>query len=68
MLTFIFQPSSCLSDKEEDEIYGFGYGVFGAQMARLQASHRAANAAAIANAANPTATPLVNAQHQNYQR
>ena len=27
-----FQPSSCLSDKEEDEIYGFGYGVFGRQM------------------------------------
>ncbi|XP_053598822.1 uncharacterized protein LOC103576410 isoform X2 [Microplitis demolitor] len=25
-------PSSCLSDKEEDEIYGFGYGVFGRQM------------------------------------
>lgn len=31
-----FQPSSCLSDKEEDEIYGFGYGVFGAQIARQQ--------------------------------
>jgi len=26
------QPSSCLSDKEEDEIYGFGYGVFSRQM------------------------------------
>ncbi|KYQ53193.1 hypothetical protein ALC60_07924, partial [Trachymyrmex zeteki] len=25
-------PSSCLSDKEEDEIYGFGYGVFSRQM------------------------------------
>jgi hypothetical protein len=29
---FYQQPSSCLSDKEEDEIYGFGYGVFGRQM------------------------------------
>lgn len=29
---YIFQPSSCLSDKEEDEIYGFGYGAFGRQM------------------------------------
>ncbi|XP_024945121.1 uncharacterized protein LOC107273170 isoform X2 [Cephus cinctus] len=27
-----YSPSSCLSDKEEDEIYGFGYGVFGRQM------------------------------------
>uniref|UniRef100_A0A1Y1LAL0 Sterile alpha motif domain-containing protein 5 n=1 Tax=Photinus pyralis TaxID=7054 RepID=A0A1Y1LAL0_PHOPY len=31
-----YSPSSCLSDKEEDEIYGFGYGVFGAQIARQQ--------------------------------
>jgi SAM and SH3 domain-containing protein 1 len=28
------QPSSCLSDKEEDEIYGFGYGVFAPRAAR----------------------------------
>lgn len=28
------QPSSCLSDKEEDEIYGFGYGVFAPRVAR----------------------------------
>ncbi|XP_076682369.1 uncharacterized protein LOC143376209 isoform X2 [Andrena cerasifolii] len=27
-----YSPSSCLSDKEEDEIYGFGYGVFSKQM------------------------------------
>eukprot|EP00099_Drosophila_melanogaster_P028740 NP_732703.1 shal K[+] channel interacting protein, isoform B [Drosophila melanogaster] len=27
-------PSSCLSDKEEDEIYGFGYGVFAPRVAR----------------------------------
>ncbi|KAL0133691.1 hypothetical protein PUN28_000973 [Cardiocondyla obscurior] len=27
-----YSPSSCLSDKEEDEIYGFGYGVFSRQM------------------------------------
>jgi hypothetical protein len=30
------QPSSCLSDKEEDEIYGFGYGVYGRQMYQRQ--------------------------------
>uniref|UniRef100_A0A1I8P3X8 SH3 domain-containing protein n=1 Tax=Stomoxys calcitrans TaxID=35570 RepID=A0A1I8P3X8_STOCA len=27
-------PSSCLSDKEEDEIYGFGYGVFAPRVGR----------------------------------
>lgn len=33
----LFQPSSCLSDKEEDEIYGFaGYGVYGKQMRQRQ--------------------------------
>ncbi|KAK0168264.1 hypothetical protein PV327_002088 [Microctonus hyperodae] len=31
-----YSPSSCLSDKEEDEIYGFGYGVFGRQMLQRQ--------------------------------
>ncbi|KAH8284345.1 hypothetical protein KR018_004050 [Drosophila ironensis] len=29
-----YSPSSCLSDKEEDEIYGFGYGVFAPRVAR----------------------------------
>lgn len=33
MYGLLLQPSSCLSDKEEDEIYGFaGYGVYGKQM------------------------------------
>uniref|UniRef100_A0ABD2W513 Sterile alpha motif domain-containing protein 5 n=1 Tax=Trichogramma kaykai TaxID=54128 RepID=A0ABD2W513_9HYME len=27
-----YSPSSCLSDREEDEIYGFGYGVYGRQL------------------------------------
>ncbi|XP_020290090.1 uncharacterized protein LOC109857801 isoform X1 [Pseudomyrmex gracilis] len=31
-----YSPSSCLSDKEEDEIYGFGYGVFSRQMFQRQ--------------------------------
>ncbi|XP_049770982.1 SAM and SH3 domain-containing protein 1-like [Schistocerca cancellata] len=31
-----YQPSSCLSDKEEDEIYGFGYGVYGRQVLQRQ--------------------------------
>ncbi|GLG94966.1 Sterile alpha motif domain-containing protein [Gryllus bimaculatus] len=31
-----YSPSSCLSDKEEDEIYGFGYGVFGRHIAQAQ--------------------------------
>ncbi|CRK90930.1 CLUMA_CG004619, isoform A [Clunio marinus] len=29
-----YSPSSCLSDKEEDEIYGFGYGVFASRIGR----------------------------------
>ncbi|XP_055384780.1 uncharacterized protein LOC129614276 isoform X2 [Condylostylus longicornis] len=29
-----YSPSSCLSDKEEDEIYGFGYGVFAPRVTR----------------------------------
>ncbi|XP_055716048.1 uncharacterized protein LOC129809927 [Phlebotomus papatasi] len=29
-----YSPSSCLSDKEEDEIYGFGYGVYAQKVAR----------------------------------
>lgn len=32
-----YSPSSCLSDREEDEIYGFsGYGVYGKQMVQRQ--------------------------------
>ncbi|XP_049820175.1 uncharacterized protein LOC109604107 isoform X3 [Aethina tumida] len=31
-----YSPSSCMSDKEEDEIYGFGYGVFATQIGRQQ--------------------------------
>ncbi|XP_039276009.1 uncharacterized protein LOC111055637 [Nilaparvata lugens] len=32
-----YSPSSCLSDKEEDEIYGFaGYGVYGKHMLQRQ--------------------------------
>lgn len=35
LILFVFlQPSSCLSDKEEDEIYGFGYGVFAPRVCR----------------------------------
>lgn len=30
----LVKPSSCLSDKEEDEIYGFGYGVFAPRVGR----------------------------------
>lgn len=33
-IPLFFQPSSCLSDREEDEIYGFGYGVFGPRAGR----------------------------------
>ncbi|CAG9807628.1 unnamed protein product [Chironomus riparius] len=29
-----YSPSSCLSDKEEDEIYGFGYGCFAPRVGR----------------------------------
>jgi hypothetical protein len=32
---FHVKPSSCLSDKEEDEIYGFGYGVFAPRVGRV---------------------------------
>ena len=37
-----YSPSSCLSDKEEDEIYGFGYGVF-AQQVNRRPMHSASN-------------------------
>lgn len=53
-----YSPSSCLSDKEEDEIYGFGYGVFAQQVARrpLQSAnnspqHQNANASPYGNSA-----------------
>jgi hypothetical protein len=53
-------PSSCLSDKEEDEIYGFGYGVFGAQIARQQQQRLMGPA--------PTSHQPLLLQHQhNYQ-
>ncbi|XP_022919887.2 uncharacterized protein [Onthophagus taurus] len=53
-----YSPSSCLSDKEEDEIYGFGYGVFGAQIARQQQRLLV----------QPTShQPLLMQQQQNYQ-
>lgn len=34
LITSYLQPSSCLSDKEEDEIYGFGYGCFAPRVGR----------------------------------
>lgn len=34
VVLYFLQPSSCLSDKEEDEIYGFGYGVFAPRVGR----------------------------------
>lgn len=56
------QPSSCLSDKEEDEIYGFGYGVFAAQIARQQQQRL------IGQATQATShQPLLLQQHHNYQ-
>ncbi|XP_048509198.1 uncharacterized protein LOC105686971 isoform X2 [Athalia rosae] len=54
-----YSPSSCLSDKEEDEIYGFGYGVFGRQMLQ-QRQQKLALATQ-----NTTATPGAN--QQTYQ-
>ncbi|KAF2905783.1 hypothetical protein ILUMI_00395, partial [Ignelater luminosus] len=51
-----YSPSSCLSGKEEDEIYGFGYGVFGAQIARQQQQRLLGT----------TTQPLL-MQQQNYQ-
>lgn len=58
------QPSSCLSDKEEDEIYGFGYGVYGKQMFQrqqrvvLQAAAAAGSAAASQHPPPTTAVPI----------
>ncbi|XP_022130734.2 uncharacterized protein LOC111004161 isoform X4 [Pieris rapae] len=55
-----FQPSSCLTDKEEDEIYGFGYGVFGKQMLQRQQQQKQLLLA------QPT-QPLMHNQQHNYQ-
>ncbi|XP_028163564.1 uncharacterized protein LOC135073975 isoform X4 [Ostrinia nubilalis] len=54
------QPSSCLTDKEEDEIYGFGYGVFGKQMLQRQQQQKQLLLA------QPT-QPLMHNQQHNYQ-
>ena len=35
-----FQPSSCLSDNDEDEIYGFGYGVYDPRVLESRHSRR----------------------------
>ena len=50
-----YSPSSCLSDKEEDEIYGFGYGVFAQQVAR-RPLHSANNSPQHHNPNSTTAT------------
>ncbi|XP_049870065.1 uncharacterized protein LOC126369608 isoform X8 [Pectinophora gossypiella] len=54
------KPSSCLTDKEEDEIYGFGYGVFGKQMLQRQQQQKQLLLA------QPT-QPLMHNQPHNYQ-
>ncbi|KOB73481.1 Uncharacterized protein OBRU01_10628, partial [Operophtera brumata] len=56
-----YSPSSCLTDKEEDEIYGFGYGVFGKQMLARQQQQKQLLLA------QPT-QPLMHNQQHNYQR
>ncbi|KAJ8967587.1 hypothetical protein NQ317_000966 [Molorchus minor] len=59
-ISIVHSPSSCLSDKEEDEIYGFGYGVFAAQIARQQQQRLMGYA--------PTShQPLLLQQQHNYQ-
>ncbi|XP_069358191.1 SAM and SH3 domain-containing protein 1 isoform X3 [Maniola hyperantus] len=55
-----YSPSSCLNDKEEDEIYGFGYGVFGKQMLQRQQQQKQLLLA------QPT-QPLIHNQQHNYQ-
>ncbi|XP_076389051.1 uncharacterized protein LOC100883627 isoform X2 [Megachile rotundata] len=52
-----YSPSSCLSDKEEDEIYGFGYGVFSRQMLQQRQQK-------LALAAQNTTTALTPGTHQ----
>ncbi|XP_050562320.1 uncharacterized protein LOC118268218 isoform X8 [Spodoptera frugiperda] len=55
-----YSPSSCLTEKEEDEIYGFGYGVFGKQMLQRQQQQKQLLLA------QPTQPLMHNTQH-NYQ-
>ncbi|XP_026736982.1 uncharacterized protein LOC113500414 isoform X7 [Trichoplusia ni] len=55
-----YSPSSCLTEKEEDEIYGFGYGVFGKQMLQRQQQQKQLLLA------QPT-QPLMHNQQHNYQ-
>ncbi|OAD55831.1 hypothetical protein WN48_04243 [Eufriesea mexicana] len=57
----IYKPSSCLSDKEEDEIYGFGYGVFSRQMLQQRQQK-------LALAAQNTTTVTPGGHQQPYQR
>ncbi|CAG9817953.1 unnamed protein product [Phaedon cochleariae] len=59
-----YSPSSCLSDKEEDEIYGFGYGVFAAQIARQQQQRLLGQQQQQATSHQPL---LLQQQHHNYQ-
>ncbi|VVC87453.1 unnamed protein product [Leptidea sinapis] len=53
-------PSSCLTDKEEDDIYGFGYGVFGKQMLQRQQQQKQLLLA-------QSSQPLIHNQQHNYQ-
>ncbi|XP_028027246.1 uncharacterized protein LOC114240769 isoform X6 [Bombyx mandarina] len=55
-----YSPSSCLTDKEEDEIYGFGYGVFGKQMLQRQQQQKQLLLA-------QPSQPLIHNQQHNYQ-
>ncbi|XP_052740832.1 uncharacterized protein LOC112055865 isoform X5 [Bicyclus anynana] len=55
-----YSPSSCLNDKEEDEIYGFGYGVFGKQMLQRQQQQKQLLLA-------QPSQPLMHNQQHNYQ-
>ncbi|XP_043269595.1 uncharacterized protein [Venturia canescens] len=57
-----YSPSSCLSDKEEDEIYGFGYGVFGRQMLQQRQQKLA-----LATQNTPLTGPGGIQQQQTYQ-
>ncbi|KAK1120415.1 hypothetical protein K0M31_012396 [Melipona bicolor] len=56
-----YSPSSCLSDKEEDEIYGFGYGVFSRQMLQQRQQK-------LALAAQNTTAVTPGGHQQPYQR
>ncbi|XP_050667546.1 uncharacterized protein LOC126967146 isoform X6 [Leptidea sinapis] len=55
-----YSPSSCLTDKEEDDIYGFGYGVFGKQMLQRQQQQKQLLLA-------QSSQPLIHNQQHNYQ-